>query len=449
MADLLSSSSAATSSPVHLLVLIHGMWGYPGHLAELSRVAQETHSLPAADGTRLEVLLAETNREDSTYDGIDWGGERVAKEIYDKVSELEETGSNVVKLSVTGYSLGGLVARYVVGILMQQGFFDKVTPVNFNTIATPHIGLPRYPSWLSSVLSTLGPRLLSRTGEQFYCADKWSPNGRPLLVVMADPDRIFYQALTKFQRLGIYANAVNDLTVPYVTAAIEYEDPFAEHETNGIEIIMDDEYDHVIRSHTLPDTPPAPPVKAVILSRNWFQGFKPRKPILPPALQLRFPLNILLYTMLPVLIPTVISIALVRFTLASHSSRARIKALEKESRSSPSSSSESQQQRLVHILAELEQQMEGTIADILDDPNPTPSYRPPVPKIRQGAHPILTPHQRKIVGWLNTLPMEKTLAFFPDVRNAHAMIISRDVKRFPAHRLGEKVIRHWANSLAF
>jgi len=111
-------------------------------------------------------------------------------------------------------------------VLYQQGFFDNVEPLNFNTIATPHCGLPRYPSFFSSVASLLGPKLLSRTGEQFYCVDKWSPKGEPLLAVMANPgivlffereknllltviclDRIFYQALAKFKHIRIYANA--------------------------------------------------------------------------------------------------------------------------------------------------------------------------------------------------------------------------------------------------
>lgn len=72
-------------------------------------------------------------------------------------------------------------------VLQQRGFFDTVTPVNFNTFATPHIGLPRYPSIMSSLFSSLGPKLLSRTGEQFYCVDRWSATGRPLIEVMADP----------------------------------------------------------------------------------------------------------------------------------------------------------------------------------------------------------------------------------------------------------------------
>lgn len=67
--------------PVHLLVLVHGMWGNPGHLAEMARIIRETKEEVGPDGTKLHVLLAETNREDSTYDGIDWGAERVAEEV--------------------------------------------------------------------------------------------------------------------------------------------------------------------------------------------------------------------------------------------------------------------------------------------------------------------------------------------------------------------------------
>ena len=65
---------------VHLLVLIHGMWGNPNHVGELARIARETHNR-VVDDVELKVLQAETNRGDSTFDGIDWGGERVAQEV--------------------------------------------------------------------------------------------------------------------------------------------------------------------------------------------------------------------------------------------------------------------------------------------------------------------------------------------------------------------------------
>ena len=121
---------------IHLLVLIHGMWGNPAHISELGRIALETYSDASSDGTVLHVLKAESIRDNSTYDGMDWGGERVAKEVCivfcnlrdwkifinldkykvtDTVKELESKGDHVIRFSVTGYSLGGLVARYMIG----------------------------------------------------------------------------------------------------------------------------------------------------------------------------------------------------------------------------------------------------------------------------------------------------------------------------------------------
>jgi Putative serine esterase (DUF676) len=65
----------------HLLVLIHGMWGNPDHLAEMRRIIIEKFSHDADDDLHLEVLVSQTNRGKSTYDGIDWGGERITEEV--------------------------------------------------------------------------------------------------------------------------------------------------------------------------------------------------------------------------------------------------------------------------------------------------------------------------------------------------------------------------------
>ncbi|PFH51814.1 hypothetical protein AMATHDRAFT_58312 [Amanita thiersii Skay4041] len=413
----------------HLLVLIHGMWGNPAHLAEAHRIVSEHHSEPK-DDFQLDVLLAETNRDESTYDGIDWGGERVAEEILSKVKELERLGRPVKRLSITGYSLGGLIGRYVIGILYQQGFFDTVEPINFNTIATPHLGLPRYPSVLSRLMSRLGPKLLSRTGEQFYCVDRWSPRGRPLLEVMADPERAFYKGLSLFQHIRIYANAVNDITVPYVTAAIETQDPFSDHENNGITIKLDPTYEPRIEIYELPSSPPpGPPV----LSTEWFQKYKLRKPLLPPFLQRQFPWNMLIYLSIPVIMPLFVSLTLIHFTLASRSSRARLKLLEEE---------ENQGQKLIHILAELENEMQNESTPDLDNgPNINSSEQ------QYDSQPgILSPVQLRMAKSLNELPLKKEVAFITEVRNSHATIICRDIKRFPFHQRGEGILRHWAVS---
>jgi len=218
---------AILMTEIHLLVLIHGMWGNPGHLAHMDKIIREVKSSSentVSDEPELAVLVAKTNRDESTYDGIDWGGERVTQEvdfpfaypsfiflltpskILEDVQHYENQGKKVTRFSVMGYSLGGLLARYVIGyvvpvlrcaqwsdtvlrILHQNKFFEKVTPVNFNTVATPHVGIPRLPSTLSAIANYIGPRFLSRTGEQFFCVDTWSPRGRPLLDVLADPSQ--------------------------------------------------------------------------------------------------------------------------------------------------------------------------------------------------------------------------------------------------------------------
>lgn len=195
---------------------------------------------------------------------------------------------------------------------------------------------------------------------------------------------------------------------------------------------MLDKYAALIQNYSIPDEPPARPPKPTVLSAEWFKSMKP-KPFLPPRLQLRFPLNLLIYSLLPILIPTFITLALTRFTLATRSSKSRIRLLEKEANTSG-------QQKLIHILADLEKEMEDAVVDLIDNADSGPVDE------ASRAHPIISPNHRKIATWLNTLPIKKELAYFESVRNSHAIIVSRDVKRFEMHKLGEPVIRHWADS---
>ncbi|KAF5350258.1 hypothetical protein D9758_007812 [Tetrapyrgos nigripes] len=434
-------------STVHLLVLVHGMWGNPSHLSQLDRVIKAKH---VEAGIELRTMLAKTNQEDSTYDGIDWGGERVAEEIYQETERLEKEGKQVIRFSITGYSLGGLVSRYVVGILLRKGFFDKITPVNFNTLATPHLGLLRYPSFFSTVASKLGPRLLSRTGEQFYASDRWSTTGRPLLDIMSDPDFVFYQALTRFQKIQIYANAVNDRTVPFITAAIELEDPFAEHAWNGIDILREEEYSPIIKSYSFPPDSLEEKPKPIILSREWFKNRKKTsRPTLPPWFQFRFPMNIVFYIAIPFLIPVVLSLVVVRFTKATRHSKARIKVMEQDNEKGES---------LASVLGRLEHQMESAVLEILEDPTPGHSdsddtlaietiskSETKFRRFKKDEHPVITPLQLQIAARLNRLPIKKKFAFLTDF-NSHGTIICRDMDRFEFRRAGEGVIRHWVDS---
>ncbi|KAH9971656.1 putative serine esterase-domain-containing protein [Lactifluus volemus] len=310
------SDQTTGTTNVHLLVLIHGLRGNPSQLASMHRIIQQStnESSKHQNGVGLHVMLPETNRGECTIDGIDWGGERVATEIYQEVKKLGKEGKTVTRFSITGHSMGGLLARYVIGILNQREFFSTVAPVNFNTMATPHIGLLLYPSTMSKCSSFIVPRFFSRTGKQFYGADKWSKTGKSLLEVMADPEHVFYRGLKLFPHIRIYANAINDWTVPYMTAYVDTKDPFINHTTSGLVVQYDATYLPIIRSFDIPDTPP-PKHERAFPRPFTFKWFKSYRPPLPPRFHAPFPFNIILLILVPIILPALIILVSLRTRL--------------------------------------------------------------------------------------------------------------------------------------
>ena len=103
---------------------MHRLWGNPDHLKYLSTSLRK--QFPKE---KLDIIVPKSNAGTFTYDGIELGGERVAREVCDRLEELASNGHNITKISVIGYSLGGLVARFCIGILYHRGVFDKIQPV--------------------------------------------------------------------------------------------------------------------------------------------------------------------------------------------------------------------------------------------------------------------------------------------------------------------------------
>lgn len=227
---LATMATSATLTPMpkadHLCVLVHGLWGNPEHLKYASTSLRERYP-----EDKLHVLVAKRNAGSFTYDGADTGGERVADEVEQKLDELAMAGHDITKISFTGYSFGGLIARYAIGLLYHKGVFERVEPVNFTTFATPHLGT-RTPlkGYHSHLWNVLGARTLSMSGRQLFGIDKFRDTGRSLLSVLADPESIFIRALAKFKSRSLYANVVNDRTVTYYTAGISQTDPFVKPE---------------------------------------------------------------------------------------------------------------------------------------------------------------------------------------------------------------------------
>ncbi|OJJ76002.1 hypothetical protein ASPBRDRAFT_192179 [Aspergillus brasiliensis CBS 101740] len=224
----------------HLCVLVHGLWGNPSHLDYVTSSLRSRYS-----EDRLHILTAKRNAGNFTYDGIEVGGERVAHEVEEALEELAAAGHHIKKLSMVGYSLGGLVARYALGLLYSRGWLDKLEPVNFTTFASPHVGVrnPVKGAW-GFLWNNVGPHTISISGKQLFMIDSFRDSGKPLLSVLADPDSIFIKALKKFKNRTVYANVVNDRSTIYYTTAISTINPF--HDPDNVRINYVKGYDPVV-----------------------------------------------------------------------------------------------------------------------------------------------------------------------------------------------------------
>ncbi|GAA5854978.1 hypothetical protein JCM8547_002330 [Rhodosporidiobolus lusitaniae] len=387
------SSTSSSPTPVHLLVTAHGLWGNPSHIEYIKEAALKFAARSAdKSGTKLVVLAAKSNGTTwtHTYDGIDTCADRVVEEIDEEVKKIQREGGKVTKFSMVGYSLGGLVARYTIGLLDSRtpSFFDEVEPVNFATFASPAIGIPHYQTFWSRVFRFLGARLLSRSGTQLYEHDSFLParfnpdrpspatQGRtkprsrererkginklipfaskpepaePLLKIMADPKYSFYRALSKFERIEVFANTVNDRTVPFVTGAIEAHDPFALARAKGQKISdlrgddLEKEADYLDGGLDIKLEPRAPIVSALAYvpqptitaadappnaAMNRFRRQLPKLPMLlkPSTYPFSKPLAILWIASFPISLPLLFTFLVARFSLQGRESRKRIKA---------------------------------------------------------------------------------------------------------------------------
>jgi hypothetical protein len=188
-----------------------------------------------------------------------------------------------------------------------------------------------------------------------------------------------------------------------------------------------------------------------------------------------------LYAAVPILLPTFICFGLLKLTVDSRASKARIKLLE------DAISSESGKEKLITFLRNLEKEMESTVTELADSPEST-SIQTEQPnsmvsstetlaiepmeletnskeskklkskkKSKSGmskeitGQPTLKPSQQHMVQSLNTnlTQLKKYAAFIHPSRNSHGAIVSRDVAHFDFHQIGEGVLRHWADGFVF
>ena len=336
-----------------------------------------------------------------------------------------------------GYSLGGLFARYCIGLLYSRGWFEpgKLRPINFTAFASPFLGV-RTPirGYHSSLWNALGGRTLSTSGTQLFLVDQFRDTGRPLLSLLADPDSIFIKALSMFKNRVLYANITNDRSAPWYTTGISRTDPY--EDMSAVDLSFLEGYGTVICD-------PKNPVQ--------------RKKTGPPTVleqvydgTSRFVSNLPFYAVLGVVAPIGTAAFLVNSQIQNYRSSARVK-LHNEGKAGAFDS-----YRVPVMLEAVVEAVNGqTTPDHLtadeakaavaeaEEAAGTQKASPAAETEQDGEFPTLAldPEQFKMIETLDKVGFRKYPVNISLVRHTHAAIIVR-MKR-DNFKEGYEVMRHW------
>jgi hypothetical protein len=223
---------------VHLVVLIHGLDGFSSDMNFISQnILNSLHSTQ-----KIITLIPECNHY-QTRDGIKAGSERIIEKIKESISSKRPK-----YISFVGHSLGGLYARCVVGMLYWERIIpDQVIPVNFITLATPHLGSREHGKVWGELARIVGTLLIGQTGKGkvMIYTELWLVDSEVPFIVELSTAK-YTNALKEFMKLTIYANTNYDFTVHYSTAAIRKR----EFQTN---LILENENLPLVLKDNFPD----------------------------------------------------------------------------------------------------------------------------------------------------------------------------------------------------
>lgn len=212
-------------------MLVHGLWGSAANLDRMDAVLKTI--MENDDSVALHTFAPTTFSQFKTYDGIEHIGNYVIKSLFKELERLHAKDVTIDKISFIGYSLGGLITRYVVGELYGVGFFETIKPVFFTTFATPHMGTRFFSTYgcYSSIMNFLGSNFLGQSGRDLFIKD----GKDSMLYKLADKKGKYYKSLLQFNRLLSFANIRYDRTVAFYTSYMTEYDAFKDWEHISIE----------------------------------------------------------------------------------------------------------------------------------------------------------------------------------------------------------------------
>ncbi|MCO5583149.1 hypothetical protein L7F22_037057 [Adiantum nelumboides] len=248
--------------PHHLIIMTNGI---VGSASDWKFAADQFKS---RFGDEVLVHCSSRNAATLTFDGVDVMGHRLAEEV----KEVVESLPGLARISFVTHSLGGLIARYAIGQLYNppvssdgsttesfNGTILGLQPVNFITVATPHLGsrgngqLPLLGglNFLEKLAMSSAHWVVGRTGKHLFLTDG-DESQAPLLQRMIEDcaEGKFFSALGSFQRRVAYANVNFDNMVGSRTATFRRESEIKDQEIK--EEAVDKKYPHIVSIEYLP-----------------------------------------------------------------------------------------------------------------------------------------------------------------------------------------------------
>ncbi|XP_004239985.1 lipid droplet phospholipase 1-like [Solanum lycopersicum] len=258
--DVFSCEKTDASSADHLVIMVHGILGSTTDWK--FGAEQFVRRFP----DKVFVHCSERNIGKLTLDGVDVMGERLSEEVL----EVIKRKPGLKKISFVSHSVGGLVARYAIGRLYRprrientedlsanacvEGLEDctiaGLEPVNFITVATPHLGSrgnKQVPflfgvTALEKAAFHVIHLIFKRTGRHLFLCD--NDEGRPPLLKRMVEDKgelQFLSALRSFKRRVAYSNVGYDHVVGWRTSSIRRNNELPKWEDS-----FNEKYPHIV-----------------------------------------------------------------------------------------------------------------------------------------------------------------------------------------------------------
>lgn len=186
---------------MHLIILTHGFYSTP---SSLKQMYNKLIKLP-----KTQILWSKVNSGiTNTSDGIINAGIRLSHEILEYIPTQKFT-----KISFVGSSMGGLVNRVAIGLLLnyEEQTIAGLIPTIYISFGTPHLGILDS----SYLYQNLGYALThdSQSLEDFTLRNQ-------TLELISDPKTVYFYGLSLFKTRWLFANIDNDGLVNYESSAI-------------------------------------------------------------------------------------------------------------------------------------------------------------------------------------------------------------------------------------